>query len=682
MRVGPVSKPDLAVATRGALRALELARTLSISSPAVFSLHTNPYADGKDQLTFPAPLIASLIQTPALFLRGWTLFESCIKGFNALGLMAEHVDREVRHLRDESENYRLADLRSYLSTRRDPNGHAVYDQITLREMEETGELAGCVDLQELAVWKCFGNRPIVCSTSSNLGISLHDLLVRLRNEVRTTSTGQHHLFNSDEGRLTIWCPDERADFMNTEKSENLKEIADSSNGTTILRSYIDRRQRDPAALRESLECGGYFFPTNPQSAQELQNLLLIALSSQGEESSDSIRKLIGNQKSRETLRSLGVEAIVEIPALRVTQGIESGIHGMMVPYFLLHEELAQQGDGSRLSVWNQASIGAALAAAVLADQVVENLELLDESDLQAFASAFPALSSGRSLRSDSHIDTGRSQIHGVFDLANIQSLAQLLGVVVSRHKSGRSTAYVGLGSASYSNGNRCFEILDTDYQSGGAFGGRDNFHPATHTVNPVAQALIYGEDVNRARNSFRGRQRPKIDLLEYVSGRVRKPEPAGAAALAGLLLYLLDREQLSVFELANGLRIAGFTKFLFLEFLNFGDIDEAEAEFLRTSAEEGPFMGQLAADLMNLLEWPVDVLATRSKVQRESRESTSVDSKRHDVLRVSVIYLTGDNTEQPQLGFLDRVIRQQGVIESLQSRSTPKARNAVTYPYE
>ena len=77
-------------------------------------------------------------------------------------------------------------------------------------------------------------------------------------------------------------------------------------------------------------------------------------------------------------------------------------------------------------------------------------------------------------------------------------------------------------------------------------------------------------------------------------------------------------------------------------------------------------MGQLAADLMNLLEWPVEVLHNRSEVQRESRPRQSEESKDVEEPSVLVIYLTGDNTEQPQSGFLDKVIRQQEAVESVQ----------------
>ena len=84
----------------------------------------------------------------------------------------------------------------------------------------------------------------------------------------------------------------------------------------------------------------------------------------------------------------------------------------------------------------------------------------------------------------------------MFDLANIQSLAQLLGVTVLRHTSGRGTAFVGLGSSSYSNGNLCFDILKESADKKLGFKGKDHFHPATHTMNFISQGILYGEGMS------------------------------------------------------------------------------------------------------------------------------------------------------------------------------------------
>ena len=162
-----------------------------------------------------------------------------------------------------------------------------------------------------------------------------------------------------------------------------------------------------------------------------------------------------------------------------------------------------------------------------------------------------------------------TQIHGVFDLANLQSLGQLLGVVVERHLSGRGTAFVGLGSSSYSNGNRCYEILRDSFTQGGPFRGRDGFHPATHTLNPVAQALVYADDLRRASRHPRFASLASEARLTWLMQHARKPEPAGAAAMAGYLLTRLDAGTLSLAEVAATLRLSGFDASRFLEFAGF-----------------------------------------------------------------------------------------------------------------
>src|SRR5262249_46833470 len=158
----------------------------------------------------------------------------------------------------------------------------------------------------------------------------------------------------------------------------------------------------------------------------------------------------------------------------------------------------------------------------------------------------------------------QTRIHGVFDLANLQSLAQLLGVVVERHLSGRGTAFVGLGSSSYANGNRCYEILKESQERGGPFHGEGTFHPAAHTLSPIAQALVFAEDFARAAATPEFAAMNEEARIDHLSRHARKPEPAGAAALAGYLLSRLDARTLSVAEMSFALRLAGFTPATFL----------------------------------------------------------------------------------------------------------------------
>ena len=68
-------------------------------------------------------------------------------------------------------------------------------------------------------------------------------------------------------------------------------------------------------------------------------------------------------------------------------------------------------------------------------------------------------------------------------------------------------------------------------------------------------------------------------------------------------------------------------------------------------------MGQFCADILNLLEWPLATLRERSNSQLEFRSKNEIISQANtnqaDAKKMSVIYLTGDNTEQPSNQFIE-----------------------------
>ncbi len=545
-----------------------------------------------EALVSPAPLLSRLCGRLMFFLRGWSRYESCVKGFNALGLLAEYAGREERALaRLPAAALRRAKL-EYLASR------GVFSAAALRALP--GEEVDALDLLGLALWRAFSRRTIFCATSANLGICLHQALRDMRAKTIWVAGKKFPLLNEREGRLVVWCPDERADFMSPEKSARLAALAAEKPALTSLKTYVNRQGRDPGALKDALRAGGYFFPTNPQSRKELKNLLSLALSELEGETGRPLRKLLLDARVGRALESLGVR--VQGGRLLVQSPLEGGMLGMAVPYLRMIEEARRRGDARAAAVWNPASIGAALAALVLCDRAVR--------------------------------PSPRTRIHGVFDIANLQSLAQLFGVAVERHQSGRQTAYVGLGSSSYATGNLCFDVLKRSAQEKGAFRGRSHLHPATHTLNPVARALVFAEEI------ISGSPAP------------RKPEPAGAAALAGYLLARLDGRTLSFVELAQALRAGGFTRASFLEFSGFGTNRDAGERFVRLSGEEGSAMQALAEGLLEALAWAPGRLsraarAERSRSRREYR-ARPFDDAAFEALGPAVhIHLTGDNCPQP-----------------------------------
>jgi hypothetical protein len=630
---------------------MRLAVRLGVHAAHSLSTTTLPYAEGQDNLVFEAPLSSLVAGRRIRFLRGWKQYGSCIKGFIGLGLIAEHALREHRRLLALSQPALGAERLAFLRSRKEQGatGTAAKPVFSPDDLAElTVDEIAAVDLVDVALWKAFGAKPIVCSTSSNMGISLHEALRYMQRPSITLRGKSFSILNQDEGWLIIWCPDEQADFMNAEKTETLRALESEQPPLTVLHTYINRKQRDPGALKDALDSGGYFFPTNPQSSEELQNLLALSLQEVASERRCSTTEIVRDAKVQDTLASLG--CVVDGEHVVVRRGVEGGLYGLMVGYLCMLEE-SLSPNAAAIATWNQASIGAALAAEVLADMILREPERLAAPTREELGRQFPTIA--RALETRRLGKQVQTRIHGVFDLANLQSLAQLLGVVVERHLSGRGTAFVGLGSSSYANGNRCYEVLRDSMTNGGPFQGKATFHPATHTMNPIAQALVFAEDFHRAVTSPKFKTLDEPGKLAFLSHHARKPEPAGAAALAGYLLARLDQRTLSVVEIAYALKLAGFTSSTFQEFAGFQKDASGTKWFLQEASEEGPYMEQLARNVLHLLEWDIQELATKAEVERaHSRLNYRLSPLDPDAFEaanpVINLCLTGDNTRQPR----------------------------------
>jgi len=179
--------------------------------------------------------------------------------------------------------------------------------------------------------------------------------------------------------------------------------------------------------------------------------------------------------------------------------------------------------------------------------------------------------------------------------------------------------------------------------SEGAFSGKNALHPATHTLNPFAQALIFGEEL------YRTLQRGGVGA--HLS-HVKKPEPAGAAALAGYLLARLDRQTLSIVEIAYCLRLMGFSQKAFLQFAGYGGNDiQGLRTFLQSACEEGPLMEHFARNMLVLLNWSLPDLERSMRIEKKHSRTqywlAPLDDIDFEYLDGPIcIYLTGDNTTQ------------------------------------
>jgi len=654
-----------------ALCTMRIAIRLGIKLPSE-SLIDNQlcYDSNHDNLVYDAPFLTFLTGSRMKFLRGWKQYESCIKGFNALGLMAEQILATSEYLNNLNLN-KLNEVKlKFLASR--INNDIYPKQKHIINIFSKEELTGIskeelllISIFDLAIWLAFADKTIICSTSSNMGISLHEAL-RFMQRTKIEMAGKSFsLLNYTEGYLIIWCPDENADFMNKEKTTILREIESEEPKLTELHTYINRKQRDPGALMDALNLGGYFFPTNPQSKDEIHNLLFTSLYELSIRRGVSPMKLLEDEKIKYSLDSLGCSYSEN--NIIVSYGVEGGMYGLMLPYIILFEEILKYEDIKAVSTWNQASIGAALAAAVMADEVIRNAEKIPENTRSELNSLFPCI--GKFIDYKQLGKDIRTSIHGVFDIANLQSLAQLLGVVVERHLSGRGTAFVGLGSSSYANGNRCYEILKNSMLQNGAFQGKSTFHPVTHTINFLSQCLIFIEDLNRLISQPFFQSSNEEQKIAFIQKHVKKTEPAGAAALSGYLLARLDSGTLSVVEIAYSLKLGGFDKELFLHFIDFLINENGANRFLQESQEEGPYMGEMAQNLLLLLDWKLEDLQRIQRVERiysgMEYHLRPLDSELFESFDpVSVIYLTGDNTGQPDLQFVKQLLKNISVNKS------------------
>ena len=105
-------------------------------------------------------------------------------------------------------------------------------------------------------------------------------------------------------------------------------------------------------------------------------------------------------------------------------------------------------------------------------------------------------------------------------------------------------------------------------------------------MNFIAQAIIYGEGIALKKQGHK-----------HAYNEFDKPEPAGAAALAGFLLLLLDNQLLSICKCSTTPK-AWFTEEIFLKFCNFSPNQEGKSSFIQLHLR--PWQG-FSNNLLDLL---------------------------------------------------------------------------------
>ena len=111
------------------LLTMRLAQRIGIKSPQNLAGKNSilPYSEDSDNIIFECPVNSWLVNRQINFMRGWKQFESCIKGFNALGLMAEQVAMELKRIEDGTDE-RLNQLAIEFLLSRRTNGAPVFSK--------------------------------------------------------------------------------------------------------------------------------------------------------------------------------------------------------------------------------------------------------------------------------------------------------------------------------------------------------------------------------------------------------------------------------------------------------------------------------------------------------------------------------------------------------------------------
>ncbi len=291
-----------------ALFSLNLARKLN------FGITHNGNCQSQ-KLVSQAPLLSELFGKRVALLSGWSDFNNSVKAFQVLGLVVEQVRsilEEIEALQELEKKGNIAAGQalekrrfSFLATRKDKSGLLIFHPDEL-----TSETLNAVEPLHLVLWEAFAHKPIVCTTSSNFGIAMHDVLVRMQSLPIILGDKIFHILNYDEGDLTIWCPRRGSDIMRDDKDDILQAKIDSTSLKCELRRYDTREERDINAICQLLENSGYFFPTTPQSKADMEAILAaVSLVNPG----------LPEKTSQAVLKSL-------------KSSIRGGIYGAMIPY--------------------------------------------------------------------------------------------------------------------------------------------------------------------------------------------------------------------------------------------------------------------------------------------------------------------------------------------------------------
>ncbi|OAB60416.1 hypothetical protein AY599_02320 [Leptolyngbya valderiana BDU 20041] len=609
---------------KNALFSLDIARALG------FGVENSATGNARksQQLFVDAPLLSELFDRRVAILGGWSDFQNSVKAFQVLGLLADTVRPHWQTLKTLKIQKDRGDLNAarqleerqkyFLKTRQTRDRLPVF-----QPKEITSDRLQSVDLLYVALWEALRDRTLVCTTSSNFGLALHEILHRLQTLSVSNGDREFSILNFDDVKLTIWCPKRGSAIMRDEKDDILRHKVASSPLNCELRRYETRRERDVNAIGQVLEESGIFFPTTPQSAGNLTTI---------------VEKIF---REKPKLR----DDVSESTLQQFKSPIQGGIFGAIVPYlylldaFIQRDRLPSSLDNTSplLSLYNPTSIGATLAAFIEGDRLLRRrgvLSALNERERSVFAREFPHLKA--------YLEASENGLPFYISVCAVPDHHTRPGIagafnVTSRHVPGDGKKFMGLGSNGFPNNSVLKDIVSKSVDSGGAFGGKSHIYPTTHTMGYVAAALVFANDLQNHCNA-------------------RLPELAGAFAVAGILQQAIEQNQLSPEEVAWSLKKTGIGLAEFLA-LNPEDYRTAE-EFLKRANSEGQIMGEFAKAFVQSLSFERSVL--RDRVRRVRSHRKVISCSRWPLV---VAHRTGDYCLQPDRTLVRQIQRQQSNLD-------------------
>ncbi|MBE9114281.1 hypothetical protein IQ249_00070 [Lusitaniella coriacea LEGE 07157] len=602
---------------RYALLAIRLARKLN------FGLIDKEFCQSQKLLSY-SPVLSELFGKRIALLSGWSEFENSVKAFQVFGLIAETIFpifSELEVLQDKKNrgvieaNKQLEKRKQlFLISRKNREGNLIF-----QNREITREILEKVDPIYLALWEVFAHRSIVCTTSSNFGLSWHNVLTCMQKFPISLKDRNYHILNQDEGNLVIWCPRRGSDIMRYEKDDILQETINSSSLKCHLSRYDSREERDIKALNQVIETSGYFFPTTPQSEANVDKILASIF---------QINPSLKEEISQTLLNNLRTP-------------IRGAIYGAIIPYLSLLDEFIHSNsllesnsslqNISLLSVYNPTSIGATLASFVAGDMLLHTpdiLSRLNQKEMSILESEFPTLK--KYLEAHNGYLDFKLLIHAIPDHHTRPGIAGSFNVS-SSHTPGDGKKFMGLGSSGFSNNSLLQTIIIDSVKHNGAFKGKTHIHPTTHTMGYIAAALTFASEIEQHGN------------------RAKLPELAGSFAIAGILQEYVDRYLLSPEEVAWTLKKVGIGLNEFID-LNPEDYQTPEG-FIKRVSTEGEAMESFGQQFIAALKRDFKTLSIEVSKIRAAR-----NSKECSWFPLVVAHRTGDYCTQPSQKVTNKIL--------------------------